>query len=80
MGPKRPRIGVDAAHPNYRWWALSCTSLGMLLATINSGTRNMHTALWVLAATSVAGAAVSLLRPRHEGTRSRAPEGLLESP
>jgi EmrB/QacA subfamily drug resistance transporter len=32
------RIGVDAAHPNYRWWALSCTSLGMLLATINSGT------------------------------------------
>jgi hypothetical protein len=26
---------------------------------------NMHTALWVLAATSMAGAAVSLLRPRH---------------
>jgi EmrB/QacA subfamily drug resistance transporter len=24
--------------PNYKWWALSCTSLGMLLATINSGT------------------------------------------
>jgi EmrB/QacA subfamily drug resistance transporter len=32
------RIGVDADHPSYRWWALSCTSLGMLLATINSGT------------------------------------------
>jgi MFS family permease len=27
---------------------------------------NMHTALWVLAATSVAGAAVCLLRPSHE--------------
>jgi hypothetical protein len=26
---------------------------------------HMHTALWVLAATSVAGAAVSLLRPAH---------------
>jgi hypothetical protein len=26
---------------------------------------NMHTALWVLAATSVMGAGVSLLRPRH---------------
>jgi hypothetical protein len=26
---------------------------------------NMHTALWVLAATSVLGAAVSLLRPGH---------------
>lgn len=34
----RYRPGVDAEHANYRWWALSCTSLGMLLATINSGT------------------------------------------
>src|SRR5438270_13553423 len=32
------RVGVAAEHPNYKWWALSCTSLGMLLATINSGT------------------------------------------
>ncbi|MQA73591.1 MAG: DHA2 family efflux MFS transporter permease subunit [Solirubrobacterales bacterium] len=31
-------MGVDADHHNYKWWALSCTSLGMLLATINSGT------------------------------------------
>jgi EmrB/QacA subfamily drug resistance transporter len=29
---------VAAEHPNYKWWALSCTSLGLLLATINSGT------------------------------------------
>src|SRR6478736_3258818 len=45
----------------YKWWALSCTSLGMLLATINSGTliialpdleRSLHTTLlqlvWVI--------------------------------
>src|SRR3954466_10611461 len=30
--------GVDADHASYKWWALSCTSLGMLLATVNSGT------------------------------------------
>src|SRR5437763_1747863 len=29
---------IDAGPPNYKWWALSCTSAGMLLATINSGT------------------------------------------
>src|SRR5437660_6142486 len=46
---------------DYKWWALSCTSLGMLLATINSGTliialpdleRSLHTTLlelvWVI--------------------------------
>ncbi len=55
------RIGVQADHDNYKWWALSCTSLGMLLATINSGTliialpdleRSLHTSLlelvWVI--------------------------------
>src|SRR5438270_8646284 len=31
-----PRADID--HDTYKWWALSCTSLGMLLATINSGT------------------------------------------
>ena len=34
----RRRLGVDSEHANYKWWALSCTGLGMLLATINSGT------------------------------------------
>src|ERR1700742_4061424 len=34
---RRPRIGVNAEHANYRWWALSCTSFGILLATANSG-------------------------------------------
>ena len=55
------RLGVSAEHGNYKWWALSCTSLGMLLATINSGTliialpdleRSLHTSLlelvWVI--------------------------------
>ncbi len=58
---KRRRLGVDADHSHYKWWALSCTSLGMLLATINSGTliialpdleRNLHTSIlelvWVI--------------------------------
>jgi EmrB/QacA subfamily drug resistance transporter len=55
------RIGVHHDHPHYKWWALSCTSLGMLLATVNSGTliialpdleRALHTSLlqlvWVI--------------------------------
>lgn len=55
------RLGVHAEHDAYKWWALSCTSLGMLLATINSGTliialpdleRSLHTSLlelvWVI--------------------------------
>jgi EmrB/QacA subfamily drug resistance transporter len=46
---------------HYKWWVLSCTSLGMLLATVNSGTliialpeleRSLHTTLlqlvWVI--------------------------------
>jgi EmrB/QacA subfamily drug resistance transporter len=55
------RLGVSSDHDSYKWWALSCTSLGMLLATINSGTliialpdleRSLHTTLlelvWVI--------------------------------
>src|SRR6201997_4366938 len=58
------RTGSDHVHAgddSYKWWALSCTSLGMLLATINSGTliialpdleRSLHTTLlqlvWVI--------------------------------
>src|SRR5690242_11656609 len=34
----KSRRPVDSDHPTYKWWALSCTSVGMLLATINSGT------------------------------------------
>lgn len=52
---------MDLHHDSYKWWALSCTSLGMLLATVNSGTliialpdleRSLHTSLlelvWVI--------------------------------
>ena len=59
--PQRRQLGVHADHESYKWWALSCTSLGMLLATINSGTliialpdleRSLHTSLlelvWVI--------------------------------
>jgi EmrB/QacA subfamily drug resistance transporter len=58
---------VAAEHPHYKWWALSTTSLGMLLATINSGTliialpnleRSLHTTLlqlvWVILAYMIA--------------------------
>ncbi len=53
------RTRRHSAH--YKWWVLSCTSLGMLLATVNSGTliialpdleRSLHTTLlqlvWVI--------------------------------
>src|SRR5580698_2290276 len=55
-GPTK-RFGVDVGHDHYKWWALSCTSVGMLLATINSGTliialpdleRSLHTSLLTL--------------------------------
>ncbi len=55
-GPAR-RFGVDSDHDHYKWWALSCTSVGMLLATVNSGTliialpdleRSLHTSLLTL--------------------------------
>jgi len=48
---------VSAPANTYRWWALSCTSLGTLMATLNSGTliialpvllRSLHTDLFTL--------------------------------
>src|SRR3954462_8162254 len=38
---------------------------GLSTRQLDPFVHNMHTALWVLAATSLAGAGVSLLRPRH---------------
>jgi MFS family permease len=43
-------------------------SQGLSDAKLAPFIHNMHTALWVLAATSVIGAFVSLLRPRHGET------------
>jgi EmrB/QacA subfamily drug resistance transporter len=71
------RFGVDADHRNYRWWALSCTSLGMLLAATNSGTliialpdleRSLHTSLlalvWVILAYLIAATVLVLMAGR----------------
>jgi len=46
---------------------------GLSQAKLDPFIHNMHTALWVLAATSVVGAGVSLLRPRTHGARAAAP-------
>ncbi len=69
----RRRPGVSADHEHYRWWALSCTSLGMLLAATNSGTliialpdleRSLHTSLltlvWVILAYMIASTVLVL--------------------
>src|SRR6266513_2493760 len=71
------RPGVGADHPSYKWWALSCTSLGMLLATINSGTliialpdleRSLGTSLlqlvWVILAYMIASTVLVLTAGR----------------
>jgi EmrB/QacA subfamily drug resistance transporter len=70
---RRLRPGVQADHQHYRWWALSCTSLGMLLATVNSGTliialpdleRSLGTSLltlvWVILAYMIASTVLVL--------------------
>jgi EmrB/QacA subfamily drug resistance transporter len=71
------RFGVAAGHEHYRWWALSCTSLGMLLAATNSGTliialpdleRSLHTSLlalvWVILAYLIAATVLVLMAGR----------------
>jgi EmrB/QacA subfamily drug resistance transporter len=76
-GKSSKRFGVDADHHNYRWWALSCTSLGMLLAATNSGTliialpdleRSLHTSLlalvWVILAYLIAATVLVLMAGR----------------
>jgi EmrB/QacA subfamily drug resistance transporter len=76
-GPRRRRFGVEASSPHYRWWALSCTSLGMLLAATNSGTliialpdleRSLHTSLlalvWVILAYMIASTVLVLTAGR----------------
>src|SRR6478736_1452266 len=74
---RRRRIGVHAEHEHYKWWALSCTSLGMLLATINSGTliialpdlgKALHTSIlslvWVILAYMIASTVLVLMAGR----------------
>jgi EmrB/QacA subfamily drug resistance transporter len=74
---QRRRVGVAADAHSYRWWALSCTSLGMLLAATNSGTliialpnveRSLHTSLlalvWVILAYMIASTVLVLTAGR----------------
>src|SRR5438105_14491492 len=62
---------------HYKWWVLTCTSLGMLLATINSGTliialpnleRSLHTTIlqlvWVILAYMIASTVLVLTAGR----------------
>jgi EmrB/QacA subfamily drug resistance transporter len=66
-------VGVAADHPSYRWWVLSVTSLGMFLATVNSGTllialpdverelgTSLFTLVWVILAYMVASTVLLL--------------------
>jgi EmrB/QacA subfamily drug resistance transporter len=75
--PVGSRFGVAAGHANYKWWALSCTSLGMLLAATNSGTliialpdleRSLHASLlalvWVILAYLIAATVLVLMAGR----------------
>ena len=68
---------MAADHPHYKWWALSCTSVGMLLAATNSGTliialpdleRALHTTLlglvWVILAYMIASTVLVLTAGR----------------
>jgi EmrB/QacA subfamily drug resistance transporter len=68
---------VAASHAGYKWWALSCTSLGMLLAATNSGTliialpdleRSLHASLlalvWVILAYLIAATVLVLTAGR----------------
>jgi EmrB/QacA subfamily drug resistance transporter len=74
---EQARFGVSAGHRNYKWWALSCTSLGMLLAATNSGTliialpdleRSLHASLlalvWVILAYLIAATVLVLTAGR----------------
>ncbi len=74
---RQRRFGVAAGHENYKWWALSCTSLGMLLAATNSGTliialpdleRSLHASLlelvWVILAYLIAATVLVLTAGR----------------
>ena len=75
--PRRTPARVTADHPSYKWWALSCTSVGMLLAATNSGTliialpdleRALNTSLlglvWVILAYMIASTVLVLTAGR----------------
>src|SRR5205814_8759399 len=51
----------------------SGVAAGLSPARLDPFIQNMHTALWVLAATSLVGAFVCLLRPSHKAVGAAAP-------
>src|SRR3569623_1135720 len=70
-------LGSVHRRGDYKWWALSCTSVGMLLETINSGTliialpdleRALHSTLrllvWVILAYMIASTVLVLTAGR----------------
>ena len=70
---RRWKLGVHPGDEHYKWWVLSCTSLGMLLATVNSGTLvialpeleralaiDLLTLVWVLLAYMIASTVLVL--------------------
>jgi len=66
---------VTSAVPKSTLFAIfSGLAKGLSAQKLDPFIANMHTALWVLAGTSVIGAAVCLLRPRHVAVPDRAPE------
>jgi len=77
LGLRRSPLSAAGRHESYKWWALSCTSLGMLLAATNSGTliialpdleRSLHTSLlalvWVILAYLIAATVLVLTAGR----------------
>jgi EmrB/QacA subfamily drug resistance transporter len=65
---------VTSAVPRATIFAIfSGVAKGLSVARLDPFIYNMHVALWVLAATSLVGAAVCLLRPRHVVASSEAP-------
>jgi hypothetical protein len=70
---------VTSAVPQEVLFAIfSGVASGLSEAQLAPFIHNMHTALWVLAATSLVGAGVSLLRPRHAAASRAAEDSLLE--
>jgi EmrB/QacA subfamily drug resistance transporter len=65
---------VTSAVPRATIFAIfSGVAKGLSVAQLDPFIHNMHVALWALAATSLVGAAVCLLRPRHAVASSEVP-------
>ena len=77
-GPTKSNPVITAAVPRSTLLSIfSGLANGLSDAKLQPFIHNMHTALWVLAATSLVGALVSLLRPPHRPQYADAREPLL---